>query len=463
MYTDELVYELFSVGPVYKCDSIELGPDEVIAIEGIGTFHGVSIRDRVSEALSGGKNIAKLAAKVHRESTRRGHSSLATSAILFGEISNCSRLASMLIVAPVFGSYLQESQRRAPMVRERLLIPAELRGAELEKRYSRVMDKCFHAYKTLSQSGIELEDSRYVLPLSAATSLFTALSLESNLYLLRKVEEDSGIVPAELRVLAEKTIEAARSRFPLILESRLSFRARWGYYAVSDPLRQPDRVLEKIAGNKPADEAELLSVDYPPGLGELDPWSIGGQQAGSLFRVLTAEALSLAAYHQAIRHRTVPTVTESLVEAAERWLKDPEGNMVVPPSVKSGQQSLNVFTEGCTELLELYSELVSENQQAAALYALPNSVKLRIVRSYNLFNLLSPMGFLATRTCSAAQWEERAIAYKLWRDVARTVPWLMKLMGEKCKHLGYCPEREWCPIILKYREYSDELHRKYNQ
>jgi thymidylate synthase (FAD) len=36
-------------------------------------------------------------------------------------------------------------------------------------------------------------------------------------------------------------------------------------------------------------------------------------------------------------------------------------------------------------------------------------------------------------------------------------------MGEKCMHLGYCPEREWCPIILKYHAYSDEAHHRFNE
>jgi thymidylate synthase ThyX len=73
------------------------------------------------------------------------------------------------------------------------------------------------------------------------------------------------------------------------------------------------------------------------------------------------------------------------------------------------------------------------------------------------------MGFVATRTCSAAQWEERALAYKVWREVERAAPWLRGLMGEKCMHLGYCPEREWCPIILKYHAYSDEAHHRFNE
>jgi thymidylate synthase (FAD) len=463
VYTDEIVFALFSIGPVYREGELELGPDAVIALEGLGTFQGVSIRDRVSDALSKGKDLSKVAAKVHKESTRRGHASLTTSAVMFWEVSNCSRLLSMLLVAPVFGSYLQESQRRAPLTRERLLTPVELKGGKLEARYSEGMNRVFEAYKTLCEEGVPLEDARYLAPLAAATSLYASLSLESHIYFIRKVEEGIGIVPGELKAFVDRFLEVARSKSPLLLDSRLSFRARWGYYSVADPLRGPDGLIQGLCGDRPLEEAELLSFDYPRGIERMGLDGLAAEQASPLVRAVTVESLSLAAYHQAIRHRTVPTVVESLVEAAERWSRSPEAGLVVPPSIKSSPRLLRVFTDACEELHSLYSTLMQENEVSAALYTLPNAMRIRVVRSYNLYNLLSPMGFLATRTCSAAQWEERAIAYRLWREVEKTAPWLKGAMGEKCKHLGYCPEREWCPIILKYWEYSDELHKKYNQ
>ncbi|MEM0382052.1 MAG: FAD-dependent thymidylate synthase [Nitrososphaerota archaeon] len=463
MYTDELVLDLLSVGPFYREDRLELGPDEVIAVEGLGTFKGVNIRERVSDALSRGRELSKLASKVHRESTRRGHASLATSMVMFWEVSNCSRLISMLLVAPIFGSYLQESQRRSALTRERLLIPAELRGKDLEHKYSRVMDKCFNAYRRLCEEGVHLEDSRYLLPLSAATSLYATLPLESHVYIMRKVEQGLGVVTQELKTLVGKILEAAKRSAPLLLDSRLSFKARWGYYPVTDPLRQGDGLVQRLGGDRPSGEAELLSIDYPRGFEGLGLEGVVAEQAAPLLRALTIESLSLAAYHQAIRHRTVPTVVESLYEAAERWLSRPEESIVIPPSIRSRQTLSQIFIEACEELGDLYSSLMSGGEVSAALYALPNSLKIRVIRSYNLFNLLSPMGFLATRTCSAAQWEERAIAYRLWREVEKAAPWLRDAMGEKCKHLGYCPEKEWCPIILKYWEYSDEQHKKYNQ
>jgi len=128
MYTTDLVLTLLSFGPIYREGEFSLGPDEVLALEGVGTFHGVGVRERLSQLRSKGKDVKSLAGRVHWESTRRGHASLTTSAVLFWEIVNCSRLSSMLLVAPPFGSYLQESQRRAQLSRERILTPAERSG-----------------------------------------------------------------------------------------------------------------------------------------------------------------------------------------------------------------------------------------------------------------------------------------------------------------------------------------------
>jgi thymidylate synthase ThyX len=463
MYTTDLDLVVLSAGPVYKDGEASLGPDEVLALEGVGTFQGVSIRERFSQLRSRGKDVAKLAKRVHWESTRRGHASLTTSAVLFWEIINCSRLASMLLVAPVFGSYLQESQRRAPVMRERILTPAELRGKDLETVYNRVMDRCFESYSRLIQLGVELEDARYVLPLSASTSLYAALPLESHVYLIRKSRGAIGLVNEEIRVIADRIMAAAAKTMPLLLDARMKFSSRWCYYAPTDPLRPPDGLVRRICGDRAAGEVELLSLDYPRGLEELLKQGVVAEQMSGLLRVVTVETLSLAAYHQAIRHRTVPTTVESLVEAAEAWLKDPEHSLVAPPRIRSSEALLRIFVDSCGELCDLYRTLKEGGEPEAALYVLPNAMRIRAIRIYNLFNLLSPMGFIATRTCSAAQWEERALAYKVWREVERAAPWLRDMMGEKCMQLGYCPEKEWCPIILRYHAYSDEAHRRLNE
>jgi Predicted alternative thymidylate synthase len=463
MYTTDLVLTLLSFGPIYREGEFSLGPDEVLALEGVGTFHGVGVRERLSQLRSKGKDVKSLAGRVHWESTRRGHASLTTSAVLFWEIVNCSRLSSMLLVAPPFGSYLQESQRRAQLSRERILTPAELRGKGLEGVYEGVMDRCYKVYSQLVQGGVDLEDARYVLPLSSATSLYATLPLESHVYLIMKSRRGIGLVTEEIRLISSKITELAAKSMPLLLEARLKFSSRWCYYAPTDPLRPPDGLVQRLCGDGPAAEAELLRLDHVEGLEDLLRNDVAAEQVSGLVRAVTVESLSLAAYHQAIRHRTIPTTVESIVEAAEKWARSPERRTVAPPQIKSSETKYKHFMDACSELCELYQTLVDDGEGVAALYALPNAMRVRVIRIYNLFNLLSPMGFVATRTCSAAQWEERAVAYKVWREVERAAPWLRGLMGEKCMHLGYCPEREWCPIILKYHAYSDEAHRRFNE
>ncbi|MEM4450042.1 MAG: FAD-dependent thymidylate synthase, partial [Nitrososphaerota archaeon] len=162
-------------------------------------------------------------------------------------------------------------------------------------------------------------------------------------------------------------------------------------------------------------------------------------------------------------HRTVSNIVEPLPEAIIRVEKNLEEYLVIPPDIKRKEELTSRFLDAVNDLLTLYRKLVDENENVAALYAVPQAITVSVIRSYNLFNLVYPMGFIATRTCSKAQWEERSIAYKIWHDIEREMPWMSLIMGEKCKHLGYCPEKEWCPIILKYRQYSDEIHREYSK
>jgi len=56
-------------------------------------------------------------------------------------------------------------------------------------------------------------------------------------------------------------------------------------------------------------------------------------------------------------------------------------------------------------------------------------LRLYVARLYNGFNLLHPSGFLATRTCSYAQWEERGIAYKIMYELLKKAPSISLLWG----------------------------------
>ncbi|MCS7142527.1 MAG: FAD-dependent thymidylate synthase [Aigarchaeota archaeon] len=459
-YTDQLEVEILSYGPVAELGDVKLQPDEVVALEGVGTFEGVSVKKRAERSIKAGKDLKDFVAKVHYESTRRGHASLSTSLTVFYEVRECSRLLSLLLVSPPFGSHLQESQRRFEMTRERLLVPAEVRGTELEREFNDALDACYRSYKRFVSEGVEIEDARYVLPLSSATSLFSAVSFEAYVHLLKR----RGSFPLEVGLWAERFSEVIESISPMIFQSRLSFDSGEVYYPISNPFRPPDDLIERVAGRElQKEDTVLLELSVPRSLTEMMMVGRGDvvSSYATTFGALTIEGLSLVALHQAIRHRTVPTSVESVHAAASRTLrKGIESGVVVPPSLKSKRGLVDEYLEACRTMLELYEDLKDGGYPIAAPYALPQSLVVFAIRRYNLFNLIYPTGFVATRTCSYAQWEERAIAYRVWREIATRSSELSSVMGEKCKHLGYCPEKSWCPIILKYVQYSDEEHER---
>ena len=464
-YTDQVEVELLDLGPTVSVEGVELGPDEVIALEGVGTFSTVDLVRNLRELQAKGKDPRKFSRKVHFESTRRGHASLTTSAVPFIEVRWCSRLLSMLVMGARFGSFLQESQRRSEVTAEKMLVPAEVRGTSLEAKVREELMRVHGYYRSLLERGVELEDARYVLPLSTATSFFSASSLESLLYAVLKVRSGIGIVPQELRSYSDRLVSILSDVTPSLTASRLSFTGPWTHYPVPDPLREGDGLFDALFGERLPEDAELVALhSLEPSLPILSNDGLTTlERLYPIVQAVVLEAPSLVAYHQSIRHRSVPTVVESLVEAADRALREPERSIVIPPKLRGSESLAAEYTGLSLEVLELYKTVREEVGIEAALYFVPQGVRIRTLRLYDLFNLLSPMGFVATRTCSAAQWEERAIAYKVWREVERRMPELGRMMGEKCRHLGYCPEREWCPIILKYRKYDEEAHRRFNQ
>lgn len=457
---------LHSYGPktsiIFRGQAVEIGPDVFIAAEGAGTFEGVSVEKKVTKLLSEGKDVVKAAAKIHRESTRRGHASLTTSFHLQLEVTECSRALSMLLVAPPFGSYLQESQRRAIVSESSFLIP------HLEEEHKTIfrdtIDLLYKTYSEMRKQGVELEDARYILPLCSKTSLFASVSLETYVGLMQLTAENMRYVPSEALEFAEKFRKLAASVAPIIVDSRLCLKNRLAAYPFPNPFKPRDQFFEKLVGCRSLNEPVMLSLQS---LLEEVGWrelfsSQDKEVVDSLNPLLNAvflEPLSLVAYHQAIRHRTVPTAVESIYTAASRAVQNTERNIIIPPDIKKSSRLSHDFLGAAKTALINYQRLLEKGcSPSSAVMVLPQALKIHVVRSYNGFNLLHPSGFVATRTCSYAQWEERAVAYKILHEVARKAPHLAEVAGEKCRQLGFCPEKNWCPIILKYHTYSDELH-----
>ncbi len=465
---------LYSYGPLTLVKTpthdVEIGPDVFIAVEGVGTFEGISVERKVSKLLAEGKDLDKVARKIHRESTRRGHASITTSLQLQLEATECSRALSLLLVSPPFGSYLQESQRRAKVDKDSIIEPAELSG-DMKNLYKQTSNELVEGYLKLVEEGVSLEDARYVLPLGTKTSLFISSSLENYIPLIQLCSIDgwSDYIPFEVGDFVEKFTAIVRKIAPILLETRLQFKNRLATYPFPNLYKPKDPLMENIISRNGYPDEPLLLNFFSLAVEDVDLVDFLSKQEKEVYDsvnpmvvAVTLEPMSLVAYHQAIRHRTVPTSVESLYTAVERALRNIHSNIVIPPSIRKDEEKRSEFASLVAKGLQTYEELLRNGcKPSTAALIIPQALKIYTVRLYNGFNLLHPSGFIATRTCSYAQWEERGIAYKIMHDVTKKAPVLSKLIGEKCRHLGYCPERDWCPIILKYHLYSDELHKRF--
>ena len=451
--------------------SVEIGPDVFIAVEGLGTFKGVSLEDRLREIIKSGKDLYKHSLKVHKESTRRGHASITTSMVMQMEITECSRVLSMLLTAHPFGSYLQESQRRSIIDENYVVIPRNLDG--YEQKYRKTFLLLLSLYRSLINDGVEIEDARYIMPIGVKTSLYSSVSLETCISLLQipRDAKHSEYCPWEVYEFGDKLKAVISDIAPALLEARLAFRNRLATYSYPNPFKQSDPIVNEIVSkmNRP-DEPMIISTAFIPENGIKYAEKLMEDEEkeiidsiNPLFHVISLEPMSLVAYHQAIRHRTIPTAVESIYTAVERALAKPEENIIIPPSIKAKNNMSRKFQEHFTEALALYEEMIHDGIPcSSACYIIPQAMRIYVIRHYNGYNLLFPQGFIGTRTCAYTQWEERGIAYKIWYEVAKKSPSLADIMGEKCKHLGFCPEKKWCPIILKYHKYDDEIHKSHN-
>ncbi len=466
---DDIGIRLLSYGPCSRINGVEIDPDILIALEGLGTFKGVTIEERLNELQAKSKDLRDVASSMHRESTRRGHASITTSLILQFEVNPCSRASTLLLAAQTFGSYLQESQRRRQVNKDEFIIPPKINDDEkLSSLYYEAVDYVWRCYKSLIDRGTPLEDARYLLPISSQTSIFVTGSLESFIWLIYSSENrDERYFPIELKKLGESIKKLAMSISPLITSARLSFKPLHYVYPYPDLYKTEDKIIEEIIKRyREPDHPILIGFKVAGGIEDFVEEALKNPEymnsLNPLIYASTLEPLSIAAYHQSIRHRTVPTSVESIYNAIERAGGSIEKNIITPPTIRSKEESSKIFNEAIFKLLETYSTLINEDvPPSEAIYLCPQAVRIYTVRTYNAFNLLWPQGYIGTRTCSYAQWEERMIAYSIWRSIEKVSPIIGRLMGEKCKHLGYCPEKNWCQIIKKYiPEYNDEQHKK---
>ncbi len=405
-----------------------IGGDKLIAASGLLTSEKGSLLEKVR------KLEDRAVEEFHRESTRRGHASLLTTPTLYFWMQG-SRMIDFFFTAFPFGSYLMFSSRRIPVEERSLLVPSEVANSRLSKRYERVSLRMLRAYRE-SLREAKMDFARCLLPLGFSSYGFFSFPLQT---LLTAYHESSRLgenVPKEIRVACERLSAVAKEHFPMTLssaalggktgftfpnvfgESRVEERRGVKVVYLHDDL---PRVLRKFKRSRTKDYRKLVS------------------EAHDKILVRVVDEVSLAAWNEIKRHRTVRQRVESVYSAARRRKFYPVD-----------RQARKEYGDLLEESVSLYEDLISEGiGRGEAAYILPHALKVRLVLLLDGYHLFSPFGFFGVRLCSTAYAEVRELCERTKEKVVEELPEADGLIEPKCK-LGVCPERKSCGYVKKF-------------
>lgn len=125
--------------------------------------------------------------------------------------------------------------------------------------------------------------------------------------------------------------------------------------------------------------------------------------------------ISRACSHQLVRHRLASYSQES-----QRYVDMAAPEFVIPPSVADNPQARAVWDEFMDRVSDAYRQLRElGTRKEDARFVLPNATATRIIVTMNFRSLRH---FISVRCDKAAQWEIRALALEMLRQVHEIAP-----------------------------------------
>ena len=144
------------------------------------------------------------------------------------------------------------------------------------------------------------------------------------------------------------------------------------------------------------------------------------------------EGVSRALSHQLVRHRIA-----SYSQQSQRYVDGAHFSYVVPPSVQENKEALHTFETQMASATAAYAILRDCGIPAEdARFVLPNATDTKIICTFNVRSLYN---FFEHRCCNRAQWEIRALAWKMLQLCREVAPVLFENAGPGCLR-GACPE-----------------------
>lgn len=162
------------------------------------------------------------------------------------------------------------------------------------------------------------------------------------------------------------------------------------------------------------------------------------------------EGISRVLTHQLVRHRLA-----NYSQQSQRYVRlDKTFEVITPDSIKNiGVENISLamkYDELMNQIHRLYNEYLDYGIPAEdARYVLPNATETKVVLTMNVRVLLHVFN---VRGCNRAQWEIRAMAIEMLKQLKKVIPLLFEGAGPSCA-TGSCNEGEMsCGKHVEVRE-----------
>ncbi len=511
--TKDIKLKFLGITPVWNDQTGSLSPQQLVALSGLLTYSGKSIGAILEELRREGKDVDKKVAAILRQSSLKGHASMATTPALSFSYE-ASKFIDSALTGIVFASAIMASGRRTDTVPEDIVYPQaiakDLRAREIYKIAS---EKNIETLNRLLAEGVGKDEASKILQYGIYGTGIIQFSVESLATLAREYDAEKEWMPEDVGFLIgaiEKELKGAG--IDLLYATRLA--APRNNYPYPNIFKDPEktnlaRAAADLAGG---DEFKIITADFVLSAGlEQRLESLEQKIAAAVqskenlmanWREILSErqqicrdygpSASIKIFSSSAwrvwgdkkRHRTVPMAVDSVYESVRRAaevfsardaeIRDKQLghreidriNRVfsIPPAVLANKEFLYAYLDAARSSFAAYQELLKIGiAPRDAVFAVPRGLRIDIVQDYNLYNLIA--GYYPLRICSTAEEELRRASIKEVIAIKnllqeRKMEWLARHIVPKCHCAGFCLERDCCGAIKSLtKDYDGDFHR----
>ena len=386
--------------------------------------------------------------------TKSGHTSTIEHIFFNVAFENVSVVVEQFMIEFRLASFTVKSRRYVDFADCGYFVP-EFKCEEDKEAYSTAMNKLFSAYSHLTENGVPKEDARFVLPYCFYSNFLCSLNGREMVNVLTAMIYGRGRKIKEIYNLGLSLLEQCREYAPGVFTD---FELKGTKY--SDEI-EFDFPSDEISST--SDEVcEILSVtaDGEKNIARCVLIEKGDYSAGSIENIISSEdnlrkilstlvrssrPRALESYNCTVRFNDVSlsTLTHFARHRMQNicipnLIKASRVNYVLPETIKSKEELLNIYNDAFKTMIELYNNLSSKGyDENVLIYCVLSGNTIDIVTTMNAREL---MLFFRLRSCTRAQWEIQIYANDLLKKLRKIAPDLFSLYGPSCYILGYCPE-----------------------